>query len=693
MVSGVNIWFLFMYFSRYRLRISSVLATIVFVLLILLQARYYMRFIRNPHPDQVALNLLFVTFFQFILLFISTLSVFARSYREPLVGWFTAINVKGRTIFLVSLLLWSSIVILYSPMTVFISSWAEFEIAALQLLFRQLVIFISVLLIGYALFRIVPDEMKVLMVYMAVIAAVMFWVYTYLIPGDFGHLDNFELSNPSKLYNPNRLYQLLEAAAIVTGVGLIVLLFRKFSKYVLAALVILNLMSFGQATVGLFASGALGKNHPDVLKMAEGRVPDYTRDLLSLSREENVVVVMLDMFTGGFLPRILEEYPDLYDGLEGFTWYANTLSCSDNTFASIPAIVGGEKYCVQAGDTEESVTLVERYQEAFQFFPEYFESMGYKLAYIDPSYMGYTGLDSNPDILVGYSRDFVPYWQSSAESSVRGDTNIPPAEYSRIFTVIGLFKGSPFILKPYIYYKASWLKTNSGNVKIDHVVDNLALLDALPELSSADASDKSFLYFNSMFTHIPWAMDENGRISRAIIRDEPSHRYYSDVDALLINPKLPFHTNAKALSALSEWFDWMRQEDIYDNTRIVIVSDHGYSGVNPMTEDHFKVILDSEGNRLDGSGRAHALLLVKDFGETGRLKRSDRLMSNADTAMLATKGHPLAEDTGDREVVISFTPAIPADNGEYAYVLNGQFAVSDSIFDPENWTDLLNREH
>lgn len=31
-----------------------------------------------------------------------------------------------------------------------------------------------------------------------------------------------------------------------------------------------------------------------------------------------------------------------------------------------------------------------------------------------------------------------------------------------------------------------------------------------------------------------------------------------------------------AMLRLGEWFDYLREEGVYDNTRIILVSDHGY---------------------------------------------------------------------------------------------------------------------
>ena len=36
-----------------------------------------------------------------------------------------------------------------------------------------------------------------------------------------------------------------------------------------------------------------------------------------------------------------------------------------------------------------------------------------------------------------------------------------------------------------------------------------------------------------------------------------------------------YHINAAAIKRLSEWFEYLKLNDIYNNTRIILVSDHG----------------------------------------------------------------------------------------------------------------------
>ena len=191
---------------------------------------------------------------------------------------------------------------------------------------------VSFFAISYAFYYLFPQEIKILLVRVMFIAAVIFWFYTYIVPGDFGHLDKFEFSNPGILSHSVRLYQFLEMAGILAVSIFLIFLLQRFSKKILVVLVVLNLMAFGQTMSNIFSSGVLKNTVTEKNISEEGFPPDYASELLSFSREQNVLVIMLDMFCGGFIPDILDANPELYKNFEGFTWYANTLSTSDCTY-------------------------------------------------------------------------------------------------------------------------------------------------------------------------------------------------------------------------------------------------------------------------------------------------------------------------------------------------------------------------
>lgn len=695
----LEIYFLVRFFILFKVRISTVLLGILFLVLIYFQIRYFIHAMLNPHPKQREWDILYVAFFQLILLVLTAVPVFSRSLRTSLISFDKKLKGTGPWIFILSLVLWTGMVLIYSPITVFTSSWREFDIAVVQLFSWLLIYLIAFLTISYVLYRLVPMELKALLIRVMFIAAVVFWFYTYILPGDFGHLDKFEFSNPGLLSHSVRLYQFLEMAGILTVSVFLLFLLQRFPKKIMVVLVVLNLMAFGQTLANLFSSGALKSEIIKENRAVGVEPPDYAPDLLSFSREQNVLIIMLDMFCGGFIPDILDANPGLYREYEGFTWYANVLSTSDVTYGSIPSMVGGSEYTVDEIGDSKNISLSERYREAFRFYPDFFQSRDFSVSFADTSFLSLTDLVQDDEVLLGESKDFIHYWQHSLDSETLGEISISSAEYSRIFAVIGLFKGSPFLLKRKIYDGSSWLNANSGNERTLHAVRTLALLDLAPELSSADSPRKTFKYISSEFSHLPWSIDSTGQISKKFIKDEPLNTYYPELNMIFLNPVAPFNTWVKTLKVLARWFDWMKKEGIYDNTRIIIVSDHGYSGIDPMFEG-FKVIQDDKGRVLNGTGRIHPLLLVKDFYQKGDLVRSDHFVTNSDTAAIATMGisgkdpleNPLNFNSDNRELIVSFVPSTLAKNGEYTYQINGQFCVKANIFEKKNWTDILHSE-
>ena len=83
-----------------------------------------------------------------------------------------------------------------------------------------------------------------------------------------------------------------------------------------------------------------------------------------------------------------------------------------------------------------------------------------------------------------------------------------------------------------------------------------------------------------------------------------------------------------SLMQLGKWFDYMRKNGVYDNTRIILVADHGRNLCNDPD-----YILD------DGTDTEFffPLLMVKDFNAKG-FSFSDEFMTTADVPTLATAG-------------------------------------------------------
>jgi arylsulfatase A-like enzyme len=147
---------------------------------------------------------------------------------------------------------------------------------------------------------------------------------------------------------------------------------------------------------------------------------------------------------------------------------------------------------------------------------------------------------------------------------------------------------------------------------------------------------------------------------------------------------------------LGRWFEYLKTNDVYDNTRIIIVSDHGRGSA------------DFPGNiRLpngDSLQSFNALLMVKDFNTEGDPVSSDIFMTNGDAPILALEGIidepvnpftkiPLRPDKDDGIVITTIGAVSTYRHNKYTYNIskNQWLYVKDNIFDPENWKTVYDQ--
>ncbi|MBQ6522994.1 MAG: hypothetical protein IJI15_09255, partial [Atopobiaceae bacterium] len=160
-----------------------------------------------------------------------------------------------------------------------------------------------------------------------------------------------------------------------------------------------------------------------------------------------------------------------------------------------------------------------------------------------------------------------------------------------------------------------------------------------------------------------------------------------------------YHVNMAAMLRLAEWFDYLRANGVYDNTRIIIVSDHGY----PHAQ--FEDLLFDEGDPYDRTrlnvNSFNPLFMVKDFDAHG-FTVSDEFMTNADTPTIALEGivedpvnpytgNPINSDekTAHDQLVTTSWHHNVDDNHHGTVYETGDgswYSVHDDIFNRDNWT-------
>ncbi len=172
-----------------------------------------------------------------------------------------------------------------------------------------------------------------------------------------------------------------------------------------------------------------------------------------------------------------------------------------------------------------------------------------------------------------------------------------------------------------------------------------------------------------MASHHPWdIIDENG---------------------VMQNNVTPYENNEWVIKTLVDWMKWMKQNGVYDNTKIVVVSDHGIHWQHYHQEggkNDFPIIenpeLKMDMNLIKGM---YPLLLVKDFHNDDAIKEDWHFMSNADAPAILFNEFDTTLFNNDRTIRSSIafwkTYIWLEKNLNIVY----QFDATNSAFDMTKW--------
>ena len=101
------------------------------------------------------------------------------------------------------------------------------------------------------------------------------------------------------------------------------------------------------------------------------------------STGKNVVVLMMDMMIGSYIPYVFTEHPELVNQFDGFTYYPNTISFGPRTNMGSPALFGGYEYTPARLNERSNELLKDKHNEALRVLPTMFSNEGWDVTVSD----------------------------------------------------------------------------------------------------------------------------------------------------------------------------------------------------------------------------------------------------------------------------------------------------------------------
>ncbi len=513
-------------------------------------------------------------------------------------------------IFLLSIFYVFGLIFLWHPIISYSSYPSIFNFPIVNILSHNSIYFILFFLLFTLLYFIVSNSFKKILIIFSLLFAFLAFINTSLFPINLGTLQTSVFSEQHNLAAPLFHFILEFILILLLSFGILQIIKRKFQKQLKIALLVLNIAIIGQSlymgigTKSFFSKGDIPNGKEMKLKQGE----------ISFSKTHtNVIVFLLDGFQGWYIKDILKEDTLLKNQLNGFVYYPNTVSISNFTHSSLPSIMNGYDYKVANLEADSTHTIEEKITQACEVYINKVHQQNYNFI---SSKMHHSAIDVNR------FDAYIPPWEDKWNTLLK----LKKGEemwYYRLYENALLYS-VPLALKPLIYNDSKWIVNSFEESKDKTQSNSLSqkynFLRVLPLISNTNAQKGSFIYFHSMTPHIPWhKINDKGEFIQNIT---------------------PYENNKWVLQKIGEWIQWMKENEVYDNTKIILVSDHGVSWDIYDGEMHIDTILPFDKSNptkltIKEFWRLNPLLMVKDTNQRIPLRQEHQLMCNADASIIA----------------------------------------------------------
>lgn len=442
---------------------------------------------------------------------------------------------------------------------------------------------------------------------------------------------------------------------------------------------------------------------------------------------QNVVVIMLDRAVGQYVPYIFNEKPELKEQFDGFTYYSNTISFGDHTNFCVPSLMGGYEYTPVEMNKDDTRPLVDKHNEALKVMPVLFSQNGYSVTVCDPSYANYNWI---PDLSIYDEYPGINAFNANGHFNEEDQKKYFVNANYRNFFCFSLMKCMPVATQPLMYRSGNYFITekigqpyyanqtlsglSSARGYSNSFMNAYNTLGSLTTMTDITATGQNtFMVMSNEITHFEQLLQTPDYVPAGTVdnlkydADNADRFTLDDGSVLEVSTDRHiknYHSHVAALLRIGQWLEYLKESGVYDNTRIIITSDHG----NALFQSA-ELAFDNANFAQTGAEDYFPLLLVKDFNSTG-FTTSAEFMTNADVPTLAVSGlieKPINPFTGkvissdektahDQYIIISTAWDIMKNNGN-TFEAGRWASITNNLWDKEDWEfyeeEVVLKEH
>lgn len=470
------------------------------------------------------------------------------------------------------------------------------------------IVCLAILVLSAILAFLTPEKLKTRLLPILSILVTLIFIQQNFLTWNYGILDGQKLN-----FDKNKFLGLLDAVIWILGFILIIFCRKIISKNA-------GNILFTLAAISTISVGAKALTYGEVFTTYS---IDET-DKYNFSTKKNIIVFLFDAYQMDVFLDIADSNPQLLNPFEGFTLYENKSAVFAKTYPTIPLMLTGKRY-------NKDEPILEFFKTAYK--DSYLREM--KTAGWDVGL--YPNIDSYPSLVNAV--DINPKTISNIFNGISEKAKLNT--YLQVLD-LSLFRTVPHQLKSFIYNDGNFLVKSKVNSTIfnegDQDLDQpfifkskqkhgaLAFRDLLKAHGNLSSEDPAFRFYHFAIPHAPNTLDGNLNSVKHIENFE-AYRDYS----------------LAAFKLMGSYLETLKRIGAYDNSAILIVSDHGMGIRNKRQYNSQTQSYDTIDKFAYHRSAAKAIMLMKNPGEKGKLKTSRRPVSGIDIAPTLAAAANLSE--------------------------------------------------